>query len=185
MTWRSVGCRAGPRAAVARRGGRVAAYTGAVVPRHPVALVLVLVVACGGGRTTPAGPIRGVVLDYVDALARGDVAAAYALTDPAFRAACPPERYAASLARDRDGLSRLAAAAAPPITDDVTVGDGEAAANVTIIGPAGARHAHPLSGRWRFVRRDGRWYRRECADRCASPVGAAASQPPAPLAGSH
>jgi hypothetical protein len=93
----------------------------------------------------------------VVAINRGDVDAAYRLTDLDFRAVCPRERYAAWLHSRRDalGVRRVRA------VDGISIRGVRGAADVTLDGPGGA-----VQERWQFVKDAGRWYLYEDASVC-------------------
>jgi hypothetical protein len=108
--------------------------------------------------------IRALVRRITDAVNRGDVDAAYRLTDLDFRAICPRARYAALVqaARDPAGPRRVQA------IDGLVVRHIRAQADVTLVGPSGV-----VWERLQFVRDGGRWYHYEDAARCGVEAGTA------------
>ncbi len=103
--------------------------------------------------------IATVLRRYLAALGRGDVAAAYRLTDLDFRAVCPEERFAASV-RARAERYRAVQVRAVRATPPRGL---RASATVVLSGSEGERVE-----RWEFAREGSRWYVYEDAGQCAS-----------------
>lgn len=132
-------------------------------PRLPGWLVAAAVAFLLGtwllGAPPPERAVESVARAYITVLGRGDVRAAYRLTDLDFRAVCPEGRFAASMrARaERYRAVRVVSVRATPPRGL------RASAIVVLSGPEGERVEQ-----WEFAREGSRWYVYEDAARCAS-----------------